>query len=113
MERRLAGLISGGLFALFDRVALFDRTFVRREGVGNLGAHQDNLRRIVDPDQHHDNRRRGAVGGLQSLLADVKSDGGLSQFEKAGGDDRAEPDIVPVNRGVRQPFGQIGRRRAP
>jgi hypothetical protein len=45
MERRLAGLILGWLLARLDRIALFDRTLVRREGVGNLGPHQYDLGR--------------------------------------------------------------------
>src|SRR5689334_300150 len=42
--------------------------------VRELRAEQHDLRAVIDPDQDHDDRGRGTVGGFQSLLADVEAD---------------------------------------
>lgn len=68
-----------GLRANLDRALIFGK------GVSDLRANQYYLRRIVNPDQDDNNRRRSSVGGFQSLFADVKADGGLTEFEKDSG----------------------------
>jgi hypothetical protein len=63
-------------------------------GVGDLGAHQDNLRGVVDPDQHHDDRGRSSVSGFKPLLSDVEADSRLTQLEEKRCQRRAEPDVA-------------------
>jgi hypothetical protein len=46
-----------------------------------LGAHQNNLRGVVDPYQQDDERCRGTEGRLQPLLTDVEPDPEFSDFE--------------------------------
>ncbi len=53
-----------------------------RIGVADLGAEEDDLRRVVDPDQQHHERGSSAVGRFQSLAADVPGDGELAGFEQ-------------------------------
>ena len=64
-------------------------------GVGDLGAHQDNLRGVVDPDQHHDDRGRSSVSGFKPLLSDVEADSRLTLLEEKRCQRRAEPDVSP------------------
>src|SRR5438477_592548 len=51
------------------------------KGMRDFGTEQDNLRGIVDPDQHDDNRGCSTVGRFQALSADVVSDRELPDLE--------------------------------
>ena len=77
-----------------------------------LRAEQHDLRRVVDPDQHHDDRRRRAVGRFQALLADVEADQELADLEQRGSAHAAQPDVAPFDSRVGQPLEHHDEQRA-
>ena len=62
---------------------------------GELGAEQEDLRRVVDPHQQHDQRAGGAVARGDAALADVQADQRLADGEQQRGHRRADPDVAP------------------
>ena len=66
-------------------------------GPGKLGAEQKDLGGVVHPDQQHDQRTGRAESGRDGALAEIQSDQRLADREEKGGDDRADPDIVPCD----------------
>ena len=64
---------------------------------GELGAEEEDLRRVVDPDEDDDQRAGGAEARGDAALADVQADQELADREQQRGDDRAEPDVVPLH----------------
>ena len=77
-------------------------------GPGHLRAQQQDLRRVVDPDQQHRQRAGGAEGGGHAGAPDVEGDEVFAQVKQHRGDQRAEPDVLPGNLGVGQPLEQQG-----
>jgi hypothetical protein len=69
-----------------------------------LRAKEDYLRRIINPDEHDDQRTHRAINGRNTASADVGSDQKLSDVEKHRRDESAEPDIAPRNFHIRQEF---------
>ena len=69
---------------------------------GDLRAHQDDLRGVVDPDQYNDDGSRGSVGRFKPLFTDIETDGSLPEFEEERCEDRPKPDVGPCYRDVRQ-----------
>ena len=74
------------------------------KGVRDLRAHQNNLRRIINPYQDDDDRGCGPICGLQSLLAYVKSNRGFPELKQHSSSHRPKPNIVPINSHVRKPL---------
>ncbi len=68
---------------------------------GEFGAHQEDLRRVVDPDEDDDERPRCAVARGDAAFADVQADQELADGEEHGGDERAEQHVVPAHRHAR------------
>jgi len=58
------------------------RAIVLRVTVGDLRTHQDDLRRVVDPDQHDDDRSGGTIGRFQSLLTNVEANRRLPDLKE-------------------------------
>src|SRR5258705_873780 len=67
------------------------------KGVRDLRAHQNNLRRIINPYQDDDDRGCGPICGLQSLLAYVKSNRGFPELKQHNSSHRPKPDVVTYN----------------
>jgi hypothetical protein len=78
-------------------VAALQRAIVLRVIVGDLRTHQDDLRRIIDPDQHDDDRGSGSGGRFQPLFADIEADGGFPGFKEQRSEKRAQPNVTPAN----------------
>ena len=79
-----------------------------RVGMADLGAEQDDLRRVVDPDQQHDERCGRAVRRFQTLAADVPGDGELARLKQEGGDKRTWPNIAPTHGHIGKPLEEHG-----
>ena len=64
---------------------------------GEFGPHQEDLRRVVDPHQHHHQRSRGAEARGHAAAADVHADQPLADRKQRSGDDCTEPDVLPAH----------------
>src|SRR5829696_4310442 len=63
-----------------------------------LGAEQEDLRGVVDPEHQDDQRTRSAIGRVRSRLTEVPSDQRLSDREQQGCDKSAQQQVTPVDR---------------
>ena len=72
--------------------------------MGELGAQQHDLRRVIDPNQQNNERGRRAISRGKRELADINADQQLAELEQRGSDPGAEPNIAPFDVGVRQQF---------
>lgn len=66
-----------------------------------FSAQEHDLRRVVDPDEDNDDGRRRTKSGFQTLFADVKSDGELTEFEQQCRESGAELYFSPFDSCVR------------
>jgi hypothetical protein len=80
--------------------------------VGDLGAHQDDLRGVVDPDQHHDDRCRGSVSGFKPLLSDIEANSRLAQLEEKRCQQCTQPDVGPGDGDIWQFLNIIANKTA-
>src|SRR6185295_7183547 len=76
-------------------VGLVRRAGVGGIGVGEFGAEQNDLRRVVDPDQQDDNGGGRTVSRLEALRADVPADGELAEIEQNRGGYGSRKHIAP------------------
>ena len=63
--------------------------------MGELGPEEKNHRRIVDPNNDHDQRSGSAIGRTDSSLAQVKPNEELPDREQQGRNGRSDPNIFP------------------
>ena len=73
--------------------------------VGHLCTEKNDLRRVVDPNQKHDDRRSRTIGQLQPLRSDVPTDG---EFEEKRGRHASSERVLPPDVGVGKPFEKHG-----
>src|SRR3954468_4340177 len=74
----------------------------QRRDAGELRAEKHDLRRIVAPEQQHDQRARRAITGRHAGAAEIKPEHALTESEQQSGDDRAKPDMMPTHGCVRK-----------
>src|SRR5450755_2275765 len=60
-----------------------------------LGSKEKNHRRIVDPNNDHDQRSGSAIGRTDSNLAQVKPNEEFPDREQQGRNGRSDPNIFP------------------
>ena len=77
-----------------------------------FGTEQEDLGRIIDPDEQHDERGRSPIGRFQALGPDVPADHEFAEIEQHRGRDRSRYYVVPGDRGVGKPFEQHGEQHA-
>lgn len=75
---------------------------VLRVHARELGTQQQNLARVVHPQQQDHHRTGGAVAGRHAALAEIEADQLLPDCEEHGGDKCTGGDITPAERHVRQ-----------
>ena len=66
-------------------------------GLGEFRAEEENLRRVVDPEQEQHQGAGRAVARLDVRVRQVQSDQVLADGEEERGDERAVPDVSPGN----------------
>src|SRR3981189_1239161 len=66
-----------------------------REGARELGAQQEDLRRIEDPEQQDDERARRAIGRGRIALDGIRAVHVLATIEQSGRGQRADDDVTP------------------
>src|SRR5450631_4891941 len=77
---KISGLAAGGEGR--SGAALRMTAVALGEGVRELGAKEEDLGRVVDPDQEHDQGAGGAIGRGDIALADIERDQVLAAFEQ-------------------------------
>ena len=76
---------------------------------GELGAEQQDLARVVHPQQQDHHRSGGAVAGGHAALAEIQADELLTDREEHRGHERAGRDIAPAQAHVGQETDRAGR----
>jgi len=66
-------------------------------GVGELGAEEEDLGRVVDPGQDEDHPARGPVGRAELAAAEVHADHHLADEEETRGHRGPHPDVSPLD----------------
>src|SRR4029453_4329245 len=84
-------------------------TLLARRGIARiidrlrqLGAEQEDLRGVVDPEHQDDQRTRGAIGRVRDRLTEVPADQRLSDGEQQGCDESAQQKMAPEDRRILQ-----------
>jgi len=75
-----------------------------RKCMRHLRTHENDLRRIINPNEHYNNGSSRPVGRFKTLLTNVKPDGQFPELEQKRGQKRPQPDIVPIDGYVGQPL---------
>jgi hypothetical protein len=68
--------------------------------LSDFRTEEQNLRRVIDPDEQHDDGRGGAIGLFETLRADVPSD-----------DKATQPYVPPFHMLIRQPVEEHGEKK--
>src|SRR5438552_13764970 len=91
---------------------LAPRAVATRVHLGELGADEQDLRRVVDPQQQHYERRGGPVDRGATRPSEIEGDEGLPQREEERGHRRTEPHVPPVHGRVGQHLEDEGEEGA-
>src|SRR5207245_6832974 len=94
----LFGVVRDGL-CTFERP--HDETPLLRVQLRELGAEEQNLRRVIDPREDDQYGPRGAVGGTYACAADVKADCCFSSRKQEGCNHGPRPHVLPVDMNIR------------
>ena len=70
--------------------------------LGELRPEEEDLRRVVNPDQEHHERARRPVGRAEAAPAQVQADEALADQEQDRRQHRADPDVPPGDLRIRQ-----------
>src|SRR5690606_10296953 len=95
---RLVARRAGALLSVDDLGALarlHAATIAGGVDLGELGPKEEDLRRVVDPDQQHHQRAGRAVGGAKALPPQIEAQQLLTDDKEQGRDKRAQPYIAP------------------
>ena len=83
--------VFGGNDAGADRVG---------KDLGKLGPEQEDLRRVVYPDQEDNEGTRGPVGGAHITFSQIEPNGKFSDREQQRCQGRPHPHIAPCDMGI-------------
>src|ERR1044072_8532406 len=95
------GLRLGGGAAVQDIAVALLAAVMAGIDLGELRPQQENLRRIVDPEQQQDEAARRAIGRTHGAAPQIDADGGLPGEEQQRRAGRADPHVAPFQRTVR------------
>ena len=76
-----------------------------------FGPEEDNLGRVINPNEKDHDRSRRPVCGLTDLGADVPTYGELTEVEQKRRSEGAWDHVIPGDLGIRKPFEQHGEQR--
>ena len=70
---------------------------LKRVNTSELGAEQNDLRRIIHPEKQDHDGTGGPVGRRRSGVREIEADEGIAKHKQNGRDRRPDPHIPPGN----------------